>query len=406
MEYGIKTLLAGCCHGVLQRCHYLGAKISQSSLVSRQLSSSVWVEKFNRNSSRTEGDHPNPTCSENLDPKIFSITDFVDKLLHQTRALMGKPAILSGESTNEQQQQQQQQHIIAFSGGVDSSLVAALLSQCRVDGEEVRAILGFSPAVPQEQLDLAHTVADTIGVPLQIIQTTEGQDEMYIANSGQACLACKTHLYSSMQAVVDHVSTLHSSDDKRRQQEQQQQQYEHDHHEEHVWQLQHNNEITSQEPFHLYNGTNADDLKDLTRLGLIAAQQFSVRSPLQHITKSQVRLASKHLGLPNWNYAASPCLRSRLALGVPATADRLRRIEQAERHVRHKLRHIMDETANLRVRLLAKNRARIEVDSQFLRHVQNVNWDEKMIHELGFSSVVLQAFKSGSVATRNDSKTP
>ncbi|KAL7558207.1 hypothetical protein ACA910_016090 [Epithemia clementina (nom. ined.)] len=280
----------------------------------------------------------------------------VDRLLAHTRSLMGDVTA---------------RHNVAFSGGVDSSLVAALLRQCRSDSEQVRAILGLSPAVPKEQLETARAIADHIGIPLSIIRTNEGQDETYLANEGQACLACKTHLYSSMRAVVDHLT-------------------------DEIWSSTQGGRDTLQ----LYNGTNADDVKDPTRLGLIVAQKFEVLSPLQHITKDEVREISKHLGLPNWNYAASPCLRSRLALGVPATAGHLHRIEEAERFVRDQLRPILDQTSNLRVRLLSENRARIELDAEHVDYAETIDWENKFVTELGFSSVSIKPFRSGSVATR------
>ena len=139
-------------------------------------------------------------------------------------------------------------------------------------------------------------------------------------------------------------------------------------------------------------------------MGLIAADNFDVRSPLRSITKDEVRAAARHLGwsssmfvkihdgcwkilaaktlitwfhirinffsmlvvvgLPNWAYAASPCLRSRLALGVEATTDHLQRIEQAELMVTHAFN--LDATANMRVRLLAGNQAMIELDRYVL----------------------------------------
>mmetsp|Transcript_15057 Transcript_15057/g.41645 ORF Transcript_15057/g.41645 Transcript_15057/m.41645 type:complete len:185 (-) Transcript_15057:256-810(-) len=146
-----------------------------------------------------------------------------------------------------------------------------------------------------------------------------------------------------------------------------------------------------------------DDLQDPTRLGLIAAQEFDVKSPLQHITKAQVRAAARHLKLPNWNYAASPCLRSRLALGVPATAQHLQRVERSERFVRIALAHVLDETSNVRVRLLARNRARIELDEPHVdeAHAKMDQWDQELVQELGFSSVEIKAFRSGSVATKD-----
>lgn len=273
-------------------------------------------------------------------------TNLVDNLLQYTRSLMNGS----------------HHHIIAYSGGIDSSLAAALVQQSAEDDEVVRAILGLSPAVPAEQVALAEEVADIIGISLEKIQTTESSDEIYIENSGQACLACKTHLYSCLDAVFEHTGAESSRDQK------------------------------------LYNGTNSDDLKDPTRLGLIAADNFNVQSPLRLTTKDNVRVAAKHLSLPNWNFAASPCLRSRLALGVKAIPQHLERIERAESYVRQSMS--LDPTNNLRVRLLAKGKAMVEVEGKILDTAKGSleRW-YPFFQELGFSSVDVRAFKSGAVAT-------
>jgi uncharacterized protein len=323
------------------------------------------------------------SSSNVLDPDVSADTALVDALLSHTREVMGPMGSIP-------------HHIIAYSGGVDSSLVAALLFQSQSSQEEsVRAILGISPAVPAEQVDLARQVAAHIGISLTEIPTAEGGDEMYIRNNGQACLACKTHLYSTLQAVMNH--SLGGDDT-----------------------ISDNN--NSQQQQQLYNGTNADDLQDPTRLGLIAASNFSVQSPIAHLTKAEVRRAARHLGLPNWNYAASPCLRSRLALGVPAVQEHLQRIERAERFVRQQLSTlstttatatvILDETSNLRVRLLSGNRACIEVDhdlleaaSQQLLTTADGSWQAYFCDELGFASVDIRSFKSGSVSVATTADT-
>lgn len=253
-------------------------------------------------------------------------------------------------------------HLIAFSGGVDSSLVAAVLHHCQSDQENVRAVLGISPAVPQEQVDLARQVAEHIGIGLTELKTSEGSDATYIENAGQACFACKTHLYSTLETVVSHAS--------------------------------------KESGFKIYNGTNADDLQDPTRVGLLAAQNFQVLSPLEILTKQQVRTVARSFGLPNWNYAASPCLRSRLALGVKAIPKDLGRIEQAERHVRLSMSETIDETTNLRVRLFAGNRACIEIDERFLEQASAYEWDTFFLQKLDFSSVEIRSFRSGSVARK------
>ena len=210
-----------------------------------------------------------------------------------------------------------QHHIVAFSGGVDSSLALALTNLAFP--QTTKAVIGLSAALPATQLELARKVASTVGVSLTEQQTNEGENEdvsclccvllpwlylrhryltrtprthiQYIANAGMSCYHCKTALYTALSSVLHHVDA-HTT-----------------------------GTLT------LYNGTNLDDLSDPTRVGLLAASKFNVYSPLSKLPKVEVRKLAKHLGLPNHNYAASPCLRSRLAFGVEATSDHLRKIE-------------------------------------------------------------------------------
>ncbi|DBA01431.1 TPA: hypothetical protein N0F65_007328 [Lagenidium giganteum] len=216
-------------------------------------------------------------------------------------------------------------HVTAFSGGVDSSLVAALVH--RVFPTTSAACLGVSAAVPAAQIEQARDVASFIGVPLWEFPTKEGEMKEYVENVGKSCYYCKTTLYSTINQVADHaVHVLQPTTDQKDQ-------------------------------LVLFNGTNADDKLDPTRLGLVAATEFDVASPLDELTKTDVRQMAKYLGLPNWNAAASPCLRSRLQFGVEATQEHLGRVERAEAFVRS----IIDlpKSSNMRVRYLAGNRAAV-----------------------------------------------
>lgn len=321
-------------------------------------------------------------------PAILSQdTRLVDELLERTSLL------ISPTGTN----------LVAFSGGVDSSLVAYLVHLQKKDAVSRHnvAVLGVSPAVPKDQIEMAEDVASWIGIEFVKVYTQEGKDPTYIANSGQACFACKTHLYQALHAVADAAKSIQ----------------------------QKSVAVT------LLNGTNADDKLDETRVGLLAAMQFKVQSPLELITKDDVRRASRAVGLPNWNYAASPCLRSRLAFGVEATAYHLKLIERAERFVRDYLlqtpllQHqdpsncndarpdVSPNTLNLRVRFLANHRAAIELDPQILSlkllakstsggqitTVEDLLMTDARIQEyfkseLGFHQYIVRPFKSGSVA--------
>ncbi|KAG9404310.1 hypothetical protein AC1031_004523 [Aphanomyces cochlioides] len=253
-------------------------------------------------------------------------------------------------------------NVVAFSGGVDSSLVAAVVH--RTFPENSIACLGVSAAVPADQLDLAREIARYIGIPLWETPTGEGQDPRYVENIGQSCYYCKTNLYTTLNQVASHVKS---------------------------------NIPEGTLPI-LYNGTNSDDKLDPTRLGLIAANEFRVVSPLEDLTKAEVRQASKELGLPNWNYAASPCLRSRLAFGVTATKEHLSRIERAERAIRSMM--ALEPSDNMRVRFLAHNRAAVELDASRQQSLlpEEIQAAQEICKQIGFVDAIVRPFKSGSVS--------
>jgi uncharacterized protein len=314
------------------------------------------------------------TLKQNRVPSPLSdATLLVDSLLQYTESLVDRQA----------------SNIIAFSGGVDSSLVAALVHRVfyhphshsssspitHVLGS-VRAVLGVSSSLPPIQLTLARSVAQHIGIGLTEVPTQEGLHPTYIENKGQSCFICKNHLYSALEAVATQV-TLSKNNNK-------------------------NTRVL------LFNGTNADDVQDPTRLGILSAKAFAVKSPLEFTKKQDVRIASQHLGLPNWNYAASPCLRSRLAWGVEATNEHLMSVNKAEERIRDILNLQVD--MNLRVRMLSGKRAMIELDHRVLSSSEDDNHGsievilrnhdmDNFLKELGFhGGFSIRAFASGAVS--------
>ena len=150
----------------------------------------------------------------------------------------------------------------------------------------------------------------------------------------------------------------------------------------------------------MFNGTNADDLKDPTRVGLTAASEFDVRSPLSSFPKDDVRALAREFGLPNHDYSASPCLRSRLQFGVRASEEHLLAVGEAEKHLRQSLS--LPPQCNVRVRLLANQTSAIEVDEDRLEEVTSaLSTDAQLksvLHSLGFSNMYARRFKTGSVA--------
>ena len=256
-------------------------------------------------------------------------------------------------------------HIIAFSGGVDSSLVSKIVYNHFSSVASVEAVIGVSPSLPPHQLNLARSVASKIGIPFRTVKTREYLNEDYLKNDGTACFHCKNSLYETLENVQYGIAPSTST-----------------------------SASTT-----LYNGTNASDLLDPTRLGLISAKNFQVVSPLQSLTKAEVRRLSKYLGLDNWNYAASPCLRSRLEVGVRAEAEHLERVNRAEIFVRGVLE--VDVARAIRVRLLAGGTGVVEIEGV----VENeeaalvaANIREAFL-DFGFVSFGgVRAFKSGSLA--------
>lgn len=212
------------------------------------------------------------------------------------------------------------QAIVAFSGGVDSSLVLDLCMRT-YGASRVRAVTAVGPAVAQRDLGEARAIAEHLGVTHETIETRELARPGYRSNAGDRCYHCKTELYSVLTAVANHA-------------------YNHHDQEQHV----------------LFNGTNKDDLAD-HRPGLVAAKEFKVRSPLAEggLNKAEVRALARFVGLPNWNRPAAPCLASRIAYFEPVTQERLERIEAAEDFLKSqgfddvRVRHLPGTIASIEV---------------------------------------------------------
>jgi uncharacterized protein len=178
--------------------------------------------------------------------------------------------------------------VVAFSGGVDSSLVAALAA--RALGDRALAVTAVSPALATGELDGARGVAEAIGIRHEIVRTAELEREGYRLNGRDRCFHCKSELY-------DHLSWLAS---RRRYAV-------------------------------VLSGANADDVGDW-RPGLTAAADHGVLHPLLEagVRKDEVRRLARELGVPSAEKAASPCLASRIPYGTAVDPEALARIDRAE----------------------------------------------------------------------------
>jgi uncharacterized protein len=253
---------------------------------------------------------------------------------------------------------QQQQVVVAFSGGVDSSVVAqAAHLAC---GPRAVALTADSPSVPRAELQAARRVAAHIGITHVIVTTHELEHPDYRRNDGHRCYYCKTELYTR---IADYLRS-------------------------HYQQPQ---------PWTVVSGANRDDLGDF-RPGLRAAAEHGVRHPLQELGlgKAEVRALARHWDLPVWDKPASPCLSSRLAPGMAVTAERLARIEAAEAFLRQL------GIPDCRVRYHTDELARIEIPIEHLPTLCTEPLRSALTAELSrlgfrFITLDLQGLRSGSL---------
>ncbi len=243
--------------------------------------------------------------------------------------------------------------LVAYSGGIDSSLVAKVAWD--VLGEKALAVTAVSPSLLPEELVEAEDHAQEIGITHKLVETQELSRPGYAANPVNRCYFCKSELHDTLKPLAESFGFDYVVD-----------------------------------------GVNADDLKDY-RPGIQAAKERGVRSPLAEVglSKLEVRQLAKELGLAWWDKPAQPCLSSRFPYGEEITLEKLQRVGRAEQYLR-KL-----GWRELRVRS-QDTTARIELPpSQIKQFIAETDLDAlvQAWQEWGFTYITLdlEGFRSGKL---------
>jgi uncharacterized protein len=243
--------------------------------------------------------------------------------------------------------------IVAFSAGVDSTLLAALAAQEL--GPRALAVTATSPSFPDRELAEARALAAQIGISHRVIVSNELANPNYANNSSSRCYHCKTELYRLLRGIADDEGYAH-----------------------------------------IIDGTNAEDLSDF-RPGRRAAMEHRVESPLQEFgfTKAEIREASRALGLATADKPAFSCLASRFPYGEKITIEALKRVERAEAG----LRDLGFATVRVRVH---GDVARLEFDADQIARAATDPLREQIVallKDCGFRYVALdlQGYRRGSL---------
>jgi len=243
--------------------------------------------------------------------------------------------------------------VVAFSGGVDSTLVAKVCYDA-LKGNSM-AVTARSETYPDFEFKEAQTLAKEIGIQHLVIDTSELAIEGFANNPPERCYFCKTELFGKLKDIAKQHGFLNVAD-----------------------------------------GANLDDTQEF-RPGLQASKELKVRSPLKEagLTKKDIREVSKMLNLPNWNKPAYACMSSRFPYGQSITEEKLSMVSKAEKYLRRlglvqfRVRH--HETI-----------ARIEVLPEDIHILTNSPAREELtakFKEIGFTYVALdlEGYRSGSM---------
>jgi uncharacterized protein len=245
--------------------------------------------------------------------------------------------------------------VVAFSGGVDSSLVLKVSHDELAD--RAIAVTAVSATLPERELELCRLLADEIGAAHRVVETDQLQITDFVRNDATRCYHCKTDLYQLLGKIREEYAGGA-----------------------------------------IVDGVHVDDMGD-DRPGITAARERGVRSPLLEaaLTKAEIRELAKKLKLSNWDKPAAACLSSRIPRGTPITKESLRRVDRAEAFLADEgFRHV-------RVRDHG-DIARIEVSPDDLRILLTEGRRMKVsqaLKQLGyrFVTVDLEGYRPGGVTS-------
>ncbi len=247
--------------------------------------------------------------------------------------------------------------LVAFSGGVDSGVVLAAAVRA-LNADLVVAATAVSPSLPASEREGAAAFGASLGVRHEFPRTDELSREGYRANAGDRCAFCKTELVDVLTPLAARLGIAD-----------------------------------------VVTGTNADDVTAGFRPGIAAAAARGAWAPLARagMTKDDVRAAARRWGLPLADKPAAACLASRIAYGVPVTAEGLARVEHAEADLRTALAAAGLPVRDLRVRDLGGDTARVEVDA--VRVPDLTGRPDLLAAVRGFARVEVdpRGFRSGSM---------
>ncbi|MCK4748367.1 MAG: ATP-dependent sacrificial sulfur transferase LarE [Bacteroidales bacterium] len=239
--------------------------------------------------------------------------------------------------------------IVAFSGGIDSSLVL-YLARIFQGKDKAIGVISNSESLKTKDFELAQSFSKQFDITMEVIVTRELEDERYNEKPIDRCFFCKEHLFSDLQTVSDKYSG-----------------------------------------FPVLSGTNVDDYGDY-RPGLKAATKYEVLSPLAEckVTKEEIRQIARFYKLPNWDKPASPCLSSRIPYNHKITQKKLVEIEQAEEVLNSfgfddvRVRHYGDHG---RIEVSQKDVPRLlELKETVVEKVRQIGFKEVLIDEEGLVS--------------------